>query len=287
MLWVAVRQRRLDPFALFLLALFGAGFALSFTTGDARFILARDAAMSCVAGLVLVGSCIIDLPLVSYAAQRFARSAGAAQHKEFQATATTAAMRARWFRVSLVWGISLLGDVALRIAAIYLLPIGLAANVSRVLMVAVYGALLVWTLFSAKKAQAAGRTPGVVRLYPCVVLLCSPAAGWARRTVACRGAANMPVDDESGGQGEGEENAWQVVDEGVDDQGGGVETGVRRRTQRDPERAEAGDRGGGEGEPERPWPAAVAAPGDTQVEQRFDDLGADTVGVAGQVLLDL
>jgi hypothetical protein len=46
MLWVAVRQRRLNPFALFLLTLFGAGLVLSFFTGDARFILAKDSTMS-------------------------------------------------------------------------------------------------------------------------------------------------------------------------------------------------------------------------------------------------
>lgn len=160
MLWVAVRQRRLDPFALFLATLFGAGLALSFTTGDARYILAKDAATSCAAGLVLVGSCIINRPLAYYAAQRFARSAGSTQHEQFQTTAKTDAMRARWYRVSLVWGISLLGDVALRVTAIYLLPIGLAANISQVLMIAVYGTLLAWTLYSAKKAQAASRTAG-------------------------------------------------------------------------------------------------------------------------------
>ncbi|MCQ4079283.1 hypothetical protein NGB36_01315 [Streptomyces sp. RB6PN25] len=158
MLWVAVRQRRLDPFALFLLALFGAGLALSFVTGDPRFILAKDSTMSCAAGLVLVGSCIIRRPLAYYAAQRFARSAGNAQHEEFQSTAKTTAMRARWFRASLVWGISLLVDAGLRIAAIYLLPIGLAANVSQILMIAVYGLLILWTIHSAKKAQAAPQT---------------------------------------------------------------------------------------------------------------------------------
>jgi hypothetical protein len=152
MLWVAVRQRRLDPFALFLLALFGAGLVLSFFTGDARFILAKDSTMSCTAGLVLVGSCIIKRPLGYYAAQRFARSAGSAQHAQFQATAKTEAMRARWFRVSLVWGITLLVDASLRIAAIYLLPIGLAATTSQVLMVAAYGLLTLWTIYSAPPA---------------------------------------------------------------------------------------------------------------------------------------
>ena len=152
-LWVALRQRRLDPFALFLLALFGAGLALSFATGDARFILAKDAAGSCTAGLVFLGSCIIKRPIAYYAAQRFARSAGSAQHEEFQATAQSDMMRARWYRVSLVWGIALLVDVSLRVAAIYLLPIRLAANLSQVLMVTVYTLLMLWTIFSAKRQE--------------------------------------------------------------------------------------------------------------------------------------
>ena len=152
---LAARQRRLDPFALFLLALLGAGLALSFFTGDARFILAKDSTTSCTAGLVLVGSCISKRPLAYYAAQRFARSAGSAQRAQFQATAKPEAMRARWFRVSLVWGITLLVDASLRIAAIYLLPIGLAATTSQVLVVAAYGLLILWTIYSAEKAEPA------------------------------------------------------------------------------------------------------------------------------------
>ena len=162
-LWVALRQRRLDPFALFLLALFGAGLVLSFVTGDARFILVKDAAGSCTAGLVFLGSCIIKRPIAYYAAQRFARS-GSAQQEEFQATAQSDRMRARWYRVSLVWGIALLLDVGLRVAAIYLLPIGLAANLSQVLMVTVYTLLMLWTVFSATRQEPLpqDRPPNIV-----------------------------------------------------------------------------------------------------------------------------
>lgn len=157
MLWVAVRHRRLDPFALFLLAMFGVGLALTFLTGDARFILAKDSAMSCAAGLVLVVSCLIKRPIAFYAAQRFARSAGSAQHEEFQAIAGTEVMRARWVRVSLVWGFCLLADAGLRIVAIYLLPIGVAANLSQALMVAGYAGLFLWTVVTAKKSPAVAR----------------------------------------------------------------------------------------------------------------------------------
>lgn len=162
--WVALRQRRLDPFALFLLALFGAGLAISFATGDARFILVKDAAGSCTAGLVFLGSCIIKRPIAYYAAQRFARSAGSAQHEEFQATARSDLMRARWYRVSLVWGIALLVDVSLRVAAIYLLPIRLASNVSQVLMLTVYTLLMLWTILSASRQEPLpqDRPPNIV-----------------------------------------------------------------------------------------------------------------------------
>lgn len=154
-LWVALRHRRLDPFAFFLLALFGASLALSFVTGDPRFILVKDATQSCVAGLVLVGSCVVGRPLAYYAAMRFARSSGDAEHDQFQATARTAVMRARWFRVSLVWGIALLVETVLRILAVYLLPIGVAANVSQVLVVTVISLLFLWTVLTAKRTHPA------------------------------------------------------------------------------------------------------------------------------------
>lgn len=150
--WVGVRQRRLDPFALFLLLLFGAGLALTVVTGDVRFVLAKDSAMSCTAGLVLLGSCAIGRPLAYYAAKRFSASSGAA---EFERTANTDAMRKRWYRVSLVWGCGLLADSALRIAGIYLLPINIAADISQVLMIAAYVLLLGWTIHSGKRLAAA------------------------------------------------------------------------------------------------------------------------------------
>ncbi len=146
MAWVAIRQRRLDPFALFLLVLFGASLILSFVSGDPRIILAKDSAQSCIAGLVLVVSCLIHRPLAYYAALRFSRSGDATQQEQFRATANTDTMRARWYRVSLVWGVTLLIDAIVRMAMAFLLPLRLAANVSQILMFAVLGLLLLWTV---------------------------------------------------------------------------------------------------------------------------------------------
>ncbi|MFD8141822.1 VC0807 family protein [Streptomyces sp. NPDC059708] len=161
MLWVAVRQRRVDAFALFLLFLFGASLAVSFAGGGARFILAKDSAQSAVAGLLLVGSCVVRRPLAYYAALRFAREAGTRQAADFQARADTATMRARWRRVTLVWGTTLLIDAALRIAAVYLLPLTVASNVSQLLMFTFTGGLILWTVRSMKKEHPEPRTATV------------------------------------------------------------------------------------------------------------------------------
>jgi hypothetical protein len=148
MAWVAIRSRRLDVFATFLLILFGVGFLLTFVTGDVRFVLAKDSTTSATAGLVFLGSCIIKRPLAFYAAKRFAGGAGSA---EFLATADTPAMRRRWYTVSLVWGVGLITDAALRMTAAYLLPPDTAVNVAQVLTVLAYGLLIGWTVLTAKR----------------------------------------------------------------------------------------------------------------------------------------
>jgi hypothetical protein len=67
LVWAAVRNRRVDPFALFLMVLFGVGLALTFITGDARFAVLKDSLTSFLAGIFFLGSCALPLlrvPLV-------------------------------------------------------------------------------------------------------------------------------------------------------------------------------------------------------------------------------
>jgi hypothetical protein len=151
--WVAVRERRLDAFATFLLILFGTGFVLTFITGDVRFLLAKDSVTSGTAGVVFLVSCLINRPLAYYAAKRFAGHAG---REEFLSTADTPIMRRRWYLVSLIWGAGLLTDAILRIVAAYTLPIGIAADVSQALMVATFTLLTIWSVRTAKHTTVAG-----------------------------------------------------------------------------------------------------------------------------------
>jgi hypothetical protein len=151
--WVAVRDRRLDPFAMFLLVLFGVGLALTFVTGDARFVLVKDSATSLLAGLFFLGSVALRRPLTYYAAQRFSGAAGRA---ELIAKYADPTFRRGFYVSSLVWGGGLALESLVRIPMVFLLPIDAAVGASNVLMIAAYGLLTIWTVRSSKRAAAAG-----------------------------------------------------------------------------------------------------------------------------------
>lgn len=148
---VGLRDRRLDPFALFMLVLFGAGLALSFVAGDARVLLVKDVATGALAGLLFLGSCVVGRPMTYYAAVRFA---GPEDAERIRAGWAHPKARRAFTRMSLVWGCGLLADAVVRIAAIYLLPIDLAVGLSTALMVVSFAVLIAWTGRAARRLRA-------------------------------------------------------------------------------------------------------------------------------------
>jgi hypothetical protein len=148
--WVALRDRRIDLFAMFLLVLFGAGLVLAFLTGHPRFVLLKDSFTTGLAGLMFLGSCLIHRPLTFYAAQRFAGPAGA---ERLRARWANPVVRRGFYLVSLVWGCGLLAEALLRIPLIYLLPLDVAVGASNVLMVLAYGSLTMFSVWFAKRTR--------------------------------------------------------------------------------------------------------------------------------------
>jgi hypothetical protein len=147
--WVALRDRRLDAFAVFLLVLFGVGLGLTFLTGDVRFVLAKDSATTGIAGLIFLGSTAIGRPLSYYAAQRFAGPAGAAQLRA--KVAAEPALLRHFTVMSAGWGAGLLAEAVLRIPLVYLLPLDVAVGASNVLMALAYTVLITWTVRATKR----------------------------------------------------------------------------------------------------------------------------------------
>ncbi len=155
--FVALRNRRLDGFAAFLMAMFAVGLALAFATGDARFMLAKDSVGTAVAGLIFLSTCVVGRPVIFYAAQRFATTTSEKRELWNTLWQTKLAFR-RGFRVmSVVWGVGLLVEAAVRIPLIYLLPIQIMVGLSTVLQVTAFTLLMTWNLWYGKRMQRAGQ----------------------------------------------------------------------------------------------------------------------------------
>lgn len=153
LLWVAGRDRRVEPFATFLMVLFGVGLALTFVTGDARFVLVKDSATSFLAGLFFLGSCALRRPLTYYAAQRFA---GPDAQDTVRAKFADPATRRRFYLTSLVWGGGLIIESSLRIPLVFLLPIDAAVGASNGLMILTYTVLILWTVRLTRRSTRSG-----------------------------------------------------------------------------------------------------------------------------------
>ena len=144
--FVALRNRRLDGFAAFLMAMFAVGLALAFATGDARFMLAKDSVGTAVAGLSFLGTSVVGRPVMFYAAQRFAATTSEKRELWNTLWQTKPAFR-RGFRVmSVVWGVGLLVEAAVRIPLIYLLLVQVMVGLSTVLPVAAFSLLMPWNI---------------------------------------------------------------------------------------------------------------------------------------------
>ncbi|MFF5210197.1 VC0807 family protein [Streptosporangium sp. NPDC000396] len=158
--YVALRQRRFDGFAAFMGLVFGMGLALSFLTGDEKFLLAVKSVTTSVAGLVFLGTCVAGRPAAFAVAKRFGAENEETAQRWDVLYATEPAFRRIYLVMTLVWGFALLVESAARLPLIYLLPTDVMAGLSSLLLVGTIGLLALWSAWYGKRGeQATTRLP--------------------------------------------------------------------------------------------------------------------------------
>lgn len=150
---VAARSRRLDAIAAFLLAVFGIGLVLSFSTGSARFLLAKDSVPTATAGLIFIGSCVAGRPLAYAWGRRIMARTPMLRHRWAAMWSTQPGFRRVFYVVSLAWGLGLLLEAAVRLALIYAVPIDVMAGLSSALSLTTVCLLAAWTVWYARWVQ--------------------------------------------------------------------------------------------------------------------------------------
>lgn len=136
--YLLINQRRFDGFALFVLTTLVLSVLISFWTGSARFLLAKDGWLTGVAGLWILGTLFTSRKFCYLAARTLLPH----KHAELESEWVRSALFRRvWTVLTVVWGTGLFSDAAIRVVMAYTLPIDLVPALGSVQYVVLYGAL--------------------------------------------------------------------------------------------------------------------------------------------------
>jgi hypothetical protein len=152
--WVAVRERELNPFATVMLVLFGLGLVLALVSGDPRFLLLMNSIVTGAIGLVFLGTTLFGTPLSLAASQSFQPARKAEIRQEYD---TDPHVRHGHRLSSTVWGVGLILEALVRVPLVFLLPIDVMVGLGEVLTIATIAGLLAWNVWYVKRAIARGQ----------------------------------------------------------------------------------------------------------------------------------
>jgi hypothetical protein len=149
--WVAVRERALNPFATVMLVVFGIGLVLALVSGDPRFLLLKNSIVTGAIGLVFVGTTLWGTPLTLAASQSFQPARKAELRHEYE---TDPHVRHGHRLSSTVWGVGLILEALVRVPLVFLLPIDVMVGLGEAMTIAVIGGLLAWNISYVRRATA-------------------------------------------------------------------------------------------------------------------------------------
>ncbi|OLT45158.1 hypothetical protein BJF85_01755 [Saccharomonospora sp. CUA-673] len=149
--WSIVRSRTFNAFACLMAVILGIGLALTFVSGDSRFLLMKESLATGAAGIILLASCAGRSPLILTVVREGATPSRRDEIDRLCAEIPT--FRRAFTRMTVVWGVALLTEAVLRVPLVYLLPVDAMVVLSIVLLGAVVTALSVWTAWYADRVH--------------------------------------------------------------------------------------------------------------------------------------
>lgn len=141
----AIRARRLDPFAGYLMLNFGLSLAVGLVTSDARMLMVGDTLVGGIGALIFLGSCVVGRPLTQVVAERVHGAPGPGE-QDFA--------RRVHILLSAMWGVGLLFGMLVSLAIIFTMSVDVGKGVNTVVSLALTGLLMLATLVVGKKAKS-------------------------------------------------------------------------------------------------------------------------------------
>jgi intracellular septation protein A len=142
------RTRELSTLGLLVLVRFVLGLLVALLTGDARFVLVKDYVVTFVIALAALGTLGLDRPFIA----RIRRDLSPDPARFDDEWVRSPAFRRVHRRLTALWVVALVGEVAVAVVVVYTTPLAVAVVVTGVLTPAVLLTLIAVTQVQAGRA---------------------------------------------------------------------------------------------------------------------------------------
>lgn len=147
------RHRELDPISVVVLLGIGASALALLAGGSPRILLLRESIFGALFGLGCFLSLLLPRPLMFYFGRHFLAGNDPLKRRGDELSWTLPEVRFNNRLITAVWGSVYLGEFAIRLALIWLVPVAWVLVISPVLLGALTLATIVWTFRRARRAR--------------------------------------------------------------------------------------------------------------------------------------
>ena len=148
-----LKKRRLDVFAVFMLISFLLGIIMVSIGGSERLLLIRESFVTGILGIIFLASLLFPRPLIFYFALRFTVGDDPDKTSAFAANWQYAYFRFALRLITIIWGVDLIGEAAVRTLLAFKLSVGQFLAVSNFVMYGFIGAAIIFTVVYRRHSQ--------------------------------------------------------------------------------------------------------------------------------------
>lgn len=146
-------HRELDPISVVVLLAIAASAVALLAGGSARILLMRESLFGAVFGIACFVSLLLPRPMMFYFGRHFLAGNDPLKRRGYELSWTLPEVRFNNRLITVVWGGVYLGEFAIRLALIWLVPVAWVLVISPVLLGSLTFVTIVWTFRRARRAR--------------------------------------------------------------------------------------------------------------------------------------
>lgn len=151
------RSRSVDITSLIIIVSMVGSIIAALIGGSPQLLLIRESVIGALLGIALLISLLWSRPLFFYMMRQFRAGHDKEKLAAFNTLWSQPALLKVCRIVTIVWGLGCLGEFALRVAFVLTLSIPLVLALSSLVLPAIYGLMLLWTLWYVRHSQQRAR----------------------------------------------------------------------------------------------------------------------------------